>query len=716
MRAEEVLRRYATGERNFQGEDLRGQNFSQRNLADADFSGADIRGTNFAGAVLRQACFRHAIAGLQRRWILMQWLAVFLISGLTGILQGFLGYSISVYFFPSRTADYDWSSLASDVVVAVCCLVVLLGACVAIARQGFTIRAFSAISMLVAVAGSIAVLGAILGTGKVAVAGSAIVAVAVAVTGSVAVAVAVAIAGLVAIPIIAAIASSIAVLVAIAIASAVTLKVSGEVASIIAGVVAGLGSFLSIGLGIYIARQVTSGKPKFAVIRSFFLALATWGGTRFEKADLTQADFTGAILKSTNFRQSILSRVGWRNVKGLERSLLGNSILADATVRDLLITGNGYKKTYVDANLQEANLNGFNLQEANLKWANLSNATLQQANLKDANLREVLAIGTDLTNAYLTGACLEAWNIDAKTKLSGVDCQYVFLLETPDSLGSRERRPHDPDRVFAPGDFEKLYTKMMNLVQVLLKNGVNREAFAEAFQQLMDEHPEISYDSIQSIERKGKDVLMTLEVPETADKAEISHCFLQPYEHRIKELEAHKQQLEMRATDLRDIALALAAKPIVTQAIGQGTAMQETYDSSRNVNIGNIGGDFTASEQALNLGEMDISGTVTNAINQLPDEPSVPTERNLKQLLTQLQQAIQDSSDLSTGEKTVLLEQVKTLAEVKQTAEPERKAGMLQKVKGMFEATLKSLPDTADIVEACSKLLPLILIALGFPV
>jgi len=33
----------------------------------------------------------------------------------------------------------------------------------------------------------------------------------------------------------------------------------------------------------------------------------------------------------------------------------------------------------------------------------------------------------------------------------------------------------------------------------------------------------------------------------------------------------------------------------------------------------------------------------------------------------------------------------------------------------MFDATLKSLPDTAKIAEACSKLLPLILKALGFP-
>jgi hypothetical protein len=63
-----------------------------------------------------------------------------------------------------------------------------------------------------------------------------------------------------------------------------------------------------------------------------------------------------------------------------------------------------------------------------------------------------------------------------------------------------------------------------------------------------------------------------------------------------------------------------------------------------------------------------------------------------------------------------LLEQVQNLAEAKQTEEPAQKEGLARRAKKMFEATLKSLPDTAKIVEASSKLLPLILKALGFPV
>jgi SPFH domain / Band 7 family len=139
------------------------------------------------------------------------------------------------------------------------------------------------------------------------------------------------------------------------------------------------------------------------------------------------------------------------------------------------------------------------------------------------------------------------------------------------------------------------------------------------------------------------------------------------------------------------------------------------HDQSRKIEIGNVGRDFTASGQALNLGEMDISGQVVNAINQLPPDP--PSDQpGIKDLLIQLQKAIEEEAGLSTEDKADLLEQVKALAEAKQTPEPEKREGLIRKSRKMFEATLKGLPDTAKIVEACSKLLPLILKALGMPV
>jgi hypothetical protein len=64
LRAEDVLKRYAAGERDFRGADLQGLRFRRACLAGADFSGADLRGTDFLEADLRGAKFVGARCGI----------------------------------------------------------------------------------------------------------------------------------------------------------------------------------------------------------------------------------------------------------------------------------------------------------------------------------------------------------------------------------------------------------------------------------------------------------------------------------------------------------------------------------------------------------------------------------------------------------------------------------------------------------------------------
>ncbi|NJO50386.1 MAG: hypothetical protein HC840_14185 [Leptolyngbyaceae cyanobacterium RM2_2_4] len=59
---------------------------------------------------------------------------------------------------------------------------------------------------------------------------------------------------------------------------------------------------------------------------------------------------------------------------------------------------------------------------------------------------------------------------------------------------------------------------------------------------------------------------------------------------------------------------------------------------------------------------------------------------------------------------------MQNLAVAQQTEETAQKQGLVRRAKKMFEATLKSLPETAQIVESCSTLLPMILRILGVPV
>ena len=83
MKAQEVLSRYAAGERNFRGANLRGRSFRGKDLSGADFSEADIRGTNFTNAILQGANFAKARAGVQRRSMIGQIAVSFLLSALT---------------------------------------------------------------------------------------------------------------------------------------------------------------------------------------------------------------------------------------------------------------------------------------------------------------------------------------------------------------------------------------------------------------------------------------------------------------------------------------------------------------------------------------------------------------------------------------------------------------------------------------------------------
>ena len=203
---------------------------------------------------------------------------------------------------------------------------------------------------------------------------------------------------------------------------------------------------------------------------------------------------------------------------------------------------------------------------------------------------------------------------------------------------------------------------------------------------------------------------------------------IQAYEQIIKNLEAkHKSELQAKDRDinfyrqksleLNEFVKLLATRPVnviinnEVKSTSQSKAMSDPIDKSRKIEI--TGGTVTASGAgALSLG--DISGTVANEINQLSDSAK-PDEPGIKELLTQLQTAIEAETDLSDEDKAEALEQVKTLAEVGKNPQEStmQKAGKTA-IK-ILKGTIAGLPSAATLVEACSKLLPAIASLLLLP-
>ncbi|MFN7853898.1 MAG: pentapeptide repeat-containing protein, partial [Dolichospermum sp.] len=463
----------------------------------------------------------------------------------------------------------------------------------------------------------------------------------------------------------------------------------------------------------YIGWRSLKGDQRDTWLRSVTIAFAATGGTSFHGADLTDADLTGAILKNTDFRKANLTRTRFYEAKKLDFARLGNTILSNRAVLNLLVSGNGRGKSYAGANLRGANLIRADLKEANLKNADIIEATFQGANLEGANLTLAQAVGTNFTNAQMTGACVEAWNIESTTILDNVDCRFVYLLEYPKpGTDNRERRPSSGE--FQPGEFTKLFEEVLNTVDLIFRDGIDWKAFVNAFKKMQVENGDTEL-SIQSIENKGDGVVVVkVAVPDDADKEKIHSDFTQNYQLALAAVE-EKYKAVLQAKDeeiifhrqqsgkIPEMIMALANKPINVQVDNKVENKNMTNDSSRKVEIGSVGRDFNASGQALNLGE--ISGTVTNTINELPSAPE-PDKPGIKELLTQLKTAIESDTNLKPKDKEKALKQVKALAEAAQN--PQEKQDLADTAITMLKGVVSNLPTAAKLVEECGKLLPII--------
>jgi uncharacterized protein YjbI with pentapeptide repeats len=291
---------------------------------------------------------------------------------------------------------------------------------------------------------------------------------------------------------------------------------------------------------ILATRYGNKSRDNFSLLKSWAIAVGSWGGTSFYNLDLSNIDFTGAKLANTDFRALKLYRTCLRDVTGLERARVDNryldldnpkaqklltkgcsednkfskinlqgAYLRDAYLREFNLTQTNLsgadlqnailrESLLIKANLTEANLQNANLRESLLIDADLSGAELQGADLRDSVLVRTQVIGVNFTGAKLTGACIEDWSVSSQTCFTNVECDYIYR-KLDEQGKSTDRYPLE--RNFEPGEFESLYEEVDHVIELVFREGLNWRAFSFAFYELQTEEGELELE-LKGVEQR----------------------------------------------------------------------------------------------------------------------------------------------------------------------------------------------------------------------
>ncbi|MBP0017956.1 MAG: pentapeptide repeat-containing protein [Cyanobacteria bacterium SBLK] len=303
-----------------------------------------------------------------------------------------------------------------------------------------------------------------------------------------------------------------------------------------------------------------------ANLRNANLSYAYFGGANLRNANLGGAELGGAELGGADLGGADLreAKLDEFNLKNASR---GNADLRGVNLSSANLTG---------LNISEFNLSNADLSHADLSHADLSHADLREADLSNANLSTAQALYTNFESAVLTGVCIQDWNINSKTNLDGVICEFIYLKDGYPEY--RDRRPSDLSKTFAEGDFARLFQQLHETADLIFRNGIDWQAFSTSFQALKAEQIKVEPDdrafSVRAIESLDDgSFVVRINTPKGTNKAEIERSFQAKYEGELKQLEAgYRKELQAKDsqieqhkrenTNLTDIVKAIASRPI----------------------------------------------------------------------------------------------------------------------------------------------------------
>lgn len=370
---------------------------------------------------------------------------------------------------------------------------------------------------------------------------------------------------------------------------------------------------------------------------------------------------------------------------------LGVDLVLHWRIKDLYIVYYSSGEALYDA-LSNAAITKFRQNAAQLDSEEI---TLNLSNISDLLLHETdkLAenLGVEVTNLYL--------NIFKQDKSDVVANKIQINHEQP----SEKLLASNTISINLPGDGEINWIAYQRAVEDLSKKGLQI----------------ITQDWI------SKSVVKIKYLPVSLERDQVYSAFVIDYGTRVIELDSSRfgrqKKLGVKDEFKEDIksmfhqiqaqmqVLILASSREIKNEINNYSIARSAFmesDQSQNFKIGIV----HASDSVISL--RDISGTVTKTINQLPSS-SDSGNPGIKELLTQLQNAIDAESELPHEDKAEALEQIKVLAKAGQKPEDNALQKAAKTSMKILKGTVASLPDAVKLTEACVKLLPAIATLLG---
>jgi uncharacterized protein YjbI with pentapeptide repeats len=629
---------------NFKGQDLRGRSFRGQDLSYADFSDARLGSNDFTGATLTGAKFCRARFGLSRK----AWVGGIVLQMMGGSVAGVLtGVAVSLFFVLTHAIfkGFRITNMAAEsgTMIGLILLIEII-AWSAIQHNRFDYLLWL---LMVIIAGAGAGIGAGVGAG--------VGTIAIGVAGALAVGIAVA--GAVA----GAMAGAVPVAVALVFALPLALSMVGadvEAASLSVSV----SNVLFLAYSFYLSHRATRREePQLSLLRRARLATGSVGASRFT-GTLTNVDFTDADVKHANFSAAQLIACTWHGTKNLHLAQTKNTLLAPRKVRELLSSGRSADHDFSNLNLTGASFAGMDLRGFDFAHANLSHADFSGCDLSQANLCAVTAVAAKFNRAPLTDACIQNWNIDARTELADIICTRVFL-------GPNQTDQNPPEGGFLPGEFSKLYQQVADTVDFILHSPAELAAFIKAVDHLKSHGGEDIY--VQNIERKEESIVVKLKAPEGFDRDQIFKEARQEFALQLAKAETTVTLLSNHNDLLNSLLNAMVSRPI--NLIQQ----MENHMTDKSITTG----DISNRDGVVNLGNHN---KISNKITLAP-----PEQAQLKALLDQLDQILK-SSAMPTGDRDYALKQVDGMREVAAQDEPVE-PGKIQRALNVVQGIVGNL-------------------------